>query len=70
MSGRPGAYVGLAAYDKALLLFNQNHDLILDDFLKVFDGFHVHHEGEFDQLHVSIMSPTYISNEDLKGHNG
>ncbi|XP_040166996.1 A.superbus venom factor 1-like [Anopheles arabiensis] len=52
MSGRPGAYVGLAAYDKALLLFNQNHDLILDDFLKVFDGFHVHHEGEFDQLHT------------------
>ena len=70
MSGRPGAYVGLAAYDKALLLFNKNHDLFWEDFLKVFDGFHSYDTNEFDLFHVSIKSPTYISSEDLKGHNG
>uniref|UniRef100_A0A6E8W2J7 TEP1-F n=1 Tax=Anopheles coluzzii TaxID=1518534 RepID=A0A6E8W2J7_ANOCL len=52
MSGRPGAYVGLAAYDKALLLFNQNHDLFWEDFLKVFDGFHSYDTNEFDLFHT------------------
>uniref|UniRef100_A0A182X456 TEP1-F n=1 Tax=Anopheles quadriannulatus TaxID=34691 RepID=A0A182X456_ANOQN len=51
MSGRPGAYVGLAAYDKALLLFNKNHDLFWEDFLKVFDGFHSYDTNEFDLFH-------------------
>ncbi|EAA05465.2 AGAP010832-PA [Anopheles gambiae str. PEST] len=52
MSGRPGAYVGLAAYDKALLLFNKNHDLFWEDFLKVFDGFHSYDTNEFDLFHT------------------
>ena len=57
MFGRPGAYVGLAAYDKALLLFNKNHDLFREDFLKVFDGFHTIAENDYDQMHVSMKSP-------------
>nr|Q9GYW4.1 RecName: Full=Thioester-containing protein 1 allele S1; Short=TEP1s; AltName: Full=TEP1-F; AltName: Full=Thioester-containing protein I; Contains: RecName: Full=Thioester-containing protein 1 N-terminal; Short=TEP1-N; Contains: RecName: Full=Thioester-containing protein 1 C-terminal; Short=TEP1-C; Flags: Precursor [Anopheles gambiae]AAG00600.1 thioester-containing protein I [Anopheles gambiae] len=51
MSGRPGAYVGLAAYDKALLLFNKNHDLFWEDIGQVFDGFHAINENEFDIFH-------------------
>nr|XP_049465337.1 LOW QUALITY PROTEIN: alpha-1-macroglobulin-like [Anopheles coluzzii] len=51
MSGRPGAYVGLAAYDKSLLLFNKNHDLFWEDFLKLFDGFHSYYTNEFDLFH-------------------
>uniref|UniRef100_A0A182TP91 Alpha-2-macroglobulin domain-containing protein n=1 Tax=Anopheles melas TaxID=34690 RepID=A0A182TP91_9DIPT len=52
MYGRPGAYVGLAAYGKALLLFNKNHDLSWEDFLKVFDGFHTIAENDYDQMHT------------------
>uniref|UniRef100_A0A182X471 Alpha-2-macroglobulin domain-containing protein n=1 Tax=Anopheles quadriannulatus TaxID=34691 RepID=A0A182X471_ANOQN len=51
ISGRPGAYVGLAAYDKALLLFNKNHDLFWEDIRQVFDGFHSYDTNEFDLFH-------------------
>uniref|UniRef100_A0A182SAB1 TEP1-F n=1 Tax=Anopheles maculatus TaxID=74869 RepID=A0A182SAB1_9DIPT len=51
MSGRPGAYVGLAAYDKGLLYYNKNHDLFWEDIMQVFDGFHAIVENEFDKIH-------------------
>uniref|UniRef100_A0A182YIZ6 TEP1-F n=1 Tax=Anopheles stephensi TaxID=30069 RepID=A0A182YIZ6_ANOST len=51
MSGRPGAYVGLAAYDKGLLYYNKNHDLFWEDIMQVFDGFHAIDENEFDKIH-------------------
>ncbi|XP_050079852.1 CD109 antigen-like [Anopheles maculipalpis] len=51
MSGRPGAYVGLAAYDKGLLYYNKNHDLFWEDIMQVFDEFHAIVENEFDKIH-------------------
>uniref|UniRef100_A0A182W9H7 TEP1-F n=1 Tax=Anopheles minimus TaxID=112268 RepID=A0A182W9H7_9DIPT len=49
MTGRPGAYVGLAAYDKGLLYYN--HDLFWEDFMQVFDGFHSVEENAYDKFH-------------------
>uniref|UniRef100_A0A4Y0BEE6 TEP1-F n=1 Tax=Anopheles funestus TaxID=62324 RepID=A0A4Y0BEE6_ANOFN len=51
MSGRPGAYVGLAAYDKSLLYYNANHDIFWEDVMQLFDGFHAIEENEFDMFH-------------------
>ncbi|XP_049293397.1 CD109 antigen-like [Anopheles funestus] len=47
MSGRPGAYVGLAAYDKNLLYYNANHDIFWEDVMQLFEGFHTIEENEF-----------------------
>uniref|UniRef100_A0A4Y0BF53 Thioester-containing protein 1 n=1 Tax=Anopheles funestus TaxID=62324 RepID=A0A4Y0BF53_ANOFN len=51
MSGRPGAYVGLAAYDKNLLNYNANHDIFWEDVMQLFDGFHAFDENEFDEFY-------------------
>uniref|UniRef100_A0A182SZH6 TEP1-F n=1 Tax=Anopheles maculatus TaxID=74869 RepID=A0A182SZH6_9DIPT len=48
MSGRPGAYVALAAYDKSLLQATSNHDIFWQDILDVFNGFHMFQQNEFD----------------------
>ncbi|XP_049293400.1 CD109 antigen-like [Anopheles funestus] len=50
MSGRPGAYVGLAAYDKSLLYYNANHDISWEDVMQLFEGFHAIDENEFDMF--------------------
>uniref|UniRef100_A0A4Y0BER6 TEP1-F n=1 Tax=Anopheles funestus TaxID=62324 RepID=A0A4Y0BER6_ANOFN len=51
MSGRPGAYVGLAAYDKSLLYCNANHDIFWEDVMQLFEGIHAIEENEFDMFH-------------------
>uniref|UniRef100_A0A182S4J2 TEP1-F n=1 Tax=Anopheles funestus TaxID=62324 RepID=A0A182S4J2_ANOFN len=51
MSGRPGAYVGLAVYDKSLLYYNANHDIFWKDVMQLYDGFHTIDENEFDKFH-------------------
>uniref|UniRef100_A0A4Y0BF39 TEP1-F n=1 Tax=Anopheles funestus TaxID=62324 RepID=A0A4Y0BF39_ANOFN len=51
MSGRPGAYVGLAAYDKSLLNYNANHDIFWEDVMQLLEGFHAIDENEFDKFH-------------------
>uniref|UniRef100_A0A4Y0BED1 TEP1-F n=1 Tax=Anopheles funestus TaxID=62324 RepID=A0A4Y0BED1_ANOFN len=50
VSGRPGAYIGLAAYDKDVLDFNQNHDLFWKDIMRVYNGFGLNVENEFDKF--------------------
>ncbi|XP_049293398.1 CD109 antigen-like [Anopheles funestus] len=50
MSGRPGSYVGLAAYVKDVLEFNQNHDLFWKDIMRVYNGFGLNVENEFDKF--------------------
>ncbi|XP_053670624.1 thioester-containing protein 1 allele S3-like [Anopheles nili] len=51
MSGRPGSYVALAAYDQSLLSYNNNHDVFWEDILQVFNGFHAIEPNEYDKLH-------------------
>uniref|UniRef100_A0A182YIZ2 TEP1-F n=1 Tax=Anopheles stephensi TaxID=30069 RepID=A0A182YIZ2_ANOST len=51
MSGRPGAYVALAAYDKSLLQASSNHDIFWWDIMDVFNGFHMFQRNEFDFFH-------------------
>ncbi|XP_052895525.1 thioester-containing protein 1 allele S3-like [Anopheles moucheti] len=51
MSGRPGAYVGLAAYDKGLLQFSSKHDLFWEDVMQLFDNFHAVNKNEFNVFH-------------------
>uniref|UniRef100_A0A4Y0BF04 TEP1-F n=1 Tax=Anopheles funestus TaxID=62324 RepID=A0A4Y0BF04_ANOFN len=51
MSGRPGAYVGLAAYDKSLLYYNANHDIFWEDVMQLYDGFHAIDENVFDEVY-------------------
>ncbi|KFB47009.1 thioester-containing protein I [Anopheles sinensis] len=48
MEGRPGSYVGLAAYDRSLLQHNTNHDVLWKDILDIFNRFHAISQNEFD----------------------
>ncbi|XP_053668473.1 thioester-containing protein 1 allele S3-like [Anopheles marshallii] len=69
MSGRPGAYVGLAAYDKALLYYNKNHDLFWEDVMGEFDGFHKINENEFDKLHSMGLFGMTLAGIQFEGAN-
>ncbi|XP_053669045.1 thioester-containing protein 1 allele S3-like [Anopheles marshallii] len=51
LSGHPGAYVGLAAYDKGLLYYKPNHDLFWEDAMQVFEGFHEVVEDKLEMFH-------------------
>uniref|UniRef100_A0A4Y0BE18 TEP1-F n=1 Tax=Anopheles funestus TaxID=62324 RepID=A0A4Y0BE18_ANOFN len=64
MSGRPGAYIGLAAYDKDVLNFNQNHDLFWKDIMRVYNGFGPNVENEFDKF--SSMGVFVTTLDDIK----
>ncbi|XP_050093634.1 CD109 antigen-like [Anopheles aquasalis] len=48
MSGRAGSFVALAAYDKSLLQFGQQHDLFWKDALAALAGFHAIDDNSFD----------------------
>ncbi|XP_035785188.1 CD109 antigen-like [Anopheles albimanus] len=48
MTGRPGSFIALAAYDKSLLQFGQQHDLFWKDALTALDGFHAIDSNSFD----------------------
>ncbi|ETN59728.1 thioester-containing protein [Anopheles darlingi] len=48
MTGLAGSYVALAAYDKSLLQFGQQHDLFWKDALAVLAGFHAIDDNSFD----------------------
>ncbi|XP_049294228.1 CD109 antigen-like [Anopheles funestus] len=64
MSGRPGSYIGLAAYDKDVLDFNQNHDLFWKDIMRVYNGFGLNVENEFDKF--SSMGVFVTTLDDIK----
>uniref|UniRef100_A0A4Y0BDG7 TEP1-F n=1 Tax=Anopheles funestus TaxID=62324 RepID=A0A4Y0BDG7_ANOFN len=64
MSGRPGAYIGLAAYDKDVLDFNQNHDMFWEDIMQVYNGFGLNVENEFDKF--SSMGVFVRTLDDIK----
>uniref|UniRef100_A0A182K8P1 TEP1-F n=1 Tax=Anopheles christyi TaxID=43041 RepID=A0A182K8P1_9DIPT len=51
MRGHPGAFVALAAYDKSLLQYSNNHDIFWQDVLDVFNRFHSFERNEFDLFH-------------------
>ncbi|XP_049299713.1 CD109 antigen-like [Anopheles funestus] len=51
LSGRSGAYVGLAAYEKSKLYYNQHHDLFWEDLTRLYNGFGSYNEKEFDMFH-------------------
>ncbi|XP_049293332.1 CD109 antigen-like [Anopheles funestus] len=69
MSGRPGAYVGLAAYDKGLLYYNKNHDLFWEDAMQVFDGFHAIDENEFDKFNSMGLFGRTLAGIEFDGAN-
>uniref|UniRef100_A0A4Y0BF69 TEP1-F n=1 Tax=Anopheles funestus TaxID=62324 RepID=A0A4Y0BF69_ANOFN len=69
MSGRPGAYVGLAAYDKGLLYYNKNHDLFWKDAMQVFDGFHAIDENEFDKFNSMGLFGRTLDGIEFDGAN-
>ncbi|XP_052891678.1 thioester-containing protein 1 allele S3-like [Anopheles moucheti] len=69
MSGRPGAYVGLAAYDKALLYYNSNHDVFWEDVMREFDGFHKNDENEFDKFHSMGLFGMTLAGIQFEGAN-
>uniref|UniRef100_A0A1S4H5V7 TEP1-F n=1 Tax=Anopheles gambiae TaxID=7165 RepID=A0A1S4H5V7_ANOGA len=51
MRGPPGAFVALAAYDKSLLQYSNNHDIFWEDVWGVFDKFYSVERNEFDLFH-------------------
>ncbi|XP_052895818.1 thioester-containing protein 1 allele S3-like [Anopheles moucheti] len=69
MSGRPRAYVGLAAYDKALLYYNKKHDLFWEDVMREFDGFHKIDENEFDKFHSMGLFGMTLAGIQFEGAN-
>ncbi|XP_049293336.1 CD109 antigen-like isoform X3 [Anopheles funestus] len=69
ISGRPGAYVGLAAYDKGLLYYNKNHDLFWEDAMQVFDGFHAIDENEFDKFNSMGLFGRTLDGIEFDGAN-
>uniref|UniRef100_A0A4Y0BEL0 TEP1-F n=1 Tax=Anopheles funestus TaxID=62324 RepID=A0A4Y0BEL0_ANOFN len=76
MSGRPGAYVGLAAYDKSLLYYNANHDIFFEDVMQLFEGFHAIEENEFDKFHsIGLFARTlddiiFSGSHDMSARHG
>uniref|UniRef100_A0A182W9G3 TEP1-F n=1 Tax=Anopheles minimus TaxID=112268 RepID=A0A182W9G3_9DIPT len=70
MSGRPGAYVGLAAYDQGLLVYNKNHDLLWENVMQVFDECQALDEHEFDNLHsMGLFGRTFDGIEFSGAHD-
>uniref|UniRef100_A0A4Y0BF41 TEP1-F n=1 Tax=Anopheles funestus TaxID=62324 RepID=A0A4Y0BF41_ANOFN len=67
MSGRPGAYVGLAAYDKSLLYYNANHDIFWEDVMQLFDGFHAFDENEFVEFHSTGLFARTLDDIEFSG---
>ncbi|KFB36264.1 thioester-containing protein 1 [Anopheles sinensis] len=61
MTGSPGAYVALAAYDKSLLQHGEDHDLLFEDIMNTFDGFHELSENEFDVFHSIGLFARYTN---------
>uniref|UniRef100_A0A182VJD2 TEP1-F n=1 Tax=Anopheles merus TaxID=30066 RepID=A0A182VJD2_ANOME len=57
MRGRPGAFVALAAYDKSLLQYSNNHDIFWEDVWGVFDKFYSVERNEFDLFHPFYIVP-------------
>ncbi|XP_053668783.1 thioester-containing protein 1 allele S3-like [Anopheles marshallii] len=51
LSGRQGAYVGLAAYNKGLMFDNMHQDLFWKDIMRVYKGIDPKMENEYDMFH-------------------
>ncbi|XP_049293396.1 CD109 antigen-like [Anopheles funestus] len=66
LSGRPGAYIGLAAYDKDVLDFNQNHDLFWKDIMRVYNGFGPNVGNEYDMFTSQSMGVFVTTLDDIK----
>uniref|UniRef100_A0A182NGI1 TEP1-F n=1 Tax=Anopheles dirus TaxID=7168 RepID=A0A182NGI1_9DIPT len=51
LKGRPGSYVGLAAYDKSLLDISKHHDIFWKSIEEIFNRFHPIHANDADLFH-------------------
>uniref|UniRef100_A0A182MD71 TEP1-F n=1 Tax=Anopheles culicifacies TaxID=139723 RepID=A0A182MD71_9DIPT len=62
MTGRPGAYVGLAAYDEGSLNHNNSHDLFWKELMPVYYGFDSSVKNESDVFHGTGLFVRTLSN--------
>uniref|UniRef100_A0A182NVA5 TEP1-F n=1 Tax=Anopheles dirus TaxID=7168 RepID=A0A182NVA5_9DIPT len=69
LNARSGSYVGLAAYDKGLLEFSEQHHYInWEDVEQLYNGFHAIDNNQFDHFHSMglFVRPSPL-NADLTG---